>query len=336
MPGHKFMNRSVIFLFLGGLLLISGIFTIGTAIYNAFNTTPRYVETFWVDTEHSTGIISVNTKNFVQIAVKMSLSGESIKEDFDDNRELQYQFPFRYQIYDNQQNLLFEQQTAINWNSGSRTTTSKQVGPGRGTLNVETSFEKLKISSPGEIQIVSHIESDDIYNTTADKIELIVYDNVYRHSQRIALAAGLLFLGVIGLFAGLVTLANRTTPPNGETILTDGEELTSTEKNIAVAVHLSAFSGYIVPFGGLLAPLIIWMLKRNDHRFIDMHGKEAVNFRISLVIYFMISFVLCFLLVGFILILLLWLLDLIFTISAAIKASEGKTYRYPLAIRFIK
>lgn len=114
---------------------------------------------------------------------------------------------------------------------------------------------------------------------------------------------------------------------------------TSTSGNIrtwCVACHLSALAGFVVPaFGHVLGPLIVWLTKRGESSEIDAHGKEALNFQISMLIYNLVAGVLCLLLIGFALLAVLHILNVVFVILAAIKASEGQMYRYPLTIRLI-
>jgi uncharacterized protein len=105
----------------------------------------------------------------------------------------------------------------------------------------------------------------------------------------------------------------------------------------AAICHLSALVGLLGNgIGFVLAPLVIWLIKRNDHPFIDEQGKEALNFQITMFLAAIISALLMFLLVGFILLPLVMLAMIVFPIIAAMRASEGTHYLYPLAIRFIK
>ena len=93
-------------------------------------------------------------------------------------------------------------------------------------------------------------------------------------------------------------------------------------------VHASALLGVFIHFPGhLLAPLIVWLLKRDESPEIDAHGKEALNFQISMLIYNVIAAVFCLVLIGFLLLPLLWILNALFVIIAAIKASDGELYR---------
>ena len=101
--------------------------------------------------------------------------------------------------------------------------------------------------------------------------------------------------------------------------------------------HASALLGVFLHFPGhVLAPLAVWLMKRDESPEIDAHGKEALNFQISMLIYNAVAAVFCLVLVGFVFLAILWLLNAIFVIIAAIQASDGKFYRYPMTIRFIQ
>ena len=101
--------------------------------------------------------------------------------------------------------------------------------------------------------------------------------------------------------------------------------------------HASALLGLFFHFlGHLLGPLIVWLVKRGDSPEIDAHGKESLNFQLSMLIYDAIAVVLCLVPIGIPILVLLWVLNTIFVIIASIQASEGKLYRYPLAMRLIK
>jgi uncharacterized Tic20 family protein len=103
-----------------------------------------------------------------------------------------------------------------------------------------------------------------------------------------------------------------------------------------VLCHASALLGLFFHFlGHIFGPLIVWLLKRGDASEIDAHGKESLNFQLSMLIYDAVALILCFVLIGIPILLLLWLLNTVLVIVASIKASDGELYRYPLTIRFI-
>jgi uncharacterized Tic20 family protein len=114
------------------------------------------------------------------------------------------------------------------------------------------------------------------------------------------------------------------------------EALTKDQKNFAMFCHLIAFVGLIIPFGFIIGPLVLWLMKREESEFIDHHGKESLNFQISFVIYGIIAAILTLVLIGIVLAIILGILWLVFIIVAAIKASNGEMYRYPFTIRFVK
>ena len=144
-------------------------------------------------------------------------------------------------------------------------------------------------------------------------------------------------------------------------------------KNIATFMHLGAFSKYFIPFGNYIIPVLLWTTNKEKSEFIDKHGKEAINFQLSILLYTVIlgmfsfpffifnvfgdvtiydlfhldgisinfsdaggfrtligtSFIGVIALIGF-------FLEIIFVITATLKANNGEFYKYPLCIRFIK
>ena len=108
------------------------------------------------------------------------------------------------------------------------------------------------------------------------------------------------------------------------------------ERQWALICHLSVLAGFIIPFGNLAAPIIIWSAKKDEFPMVDVHGKEVINFQISFTIWFMVSAVLILILLGIFMLIVLAVLQLVFVIIGALKADRGELYHYPLTIRFIK
>jgi uncharacterized protein len=105
----------------------------------------------------------------------------------------------------------------------------------------------------------------------------------------------------------------------------------------AMLCHLSAFSGYVgVPFGHVVGPLIIWLIKKGEMPLVDDQGKESLNFQITMTIAAAISFVLVFVVIGIFLLIAVGIFDIVCIIMASIAANKGERYRYPFAIRFIR
>ena len=125
---------------------------------------------------------------------------------------------------------------------------------------------------------------------------------------------------------------------------------------MAVLCHLSMLIGYTIPFGNILGPVVLWAWKRKEDPDVDYHGRETINFQISMTIYTLCAAAV---MLGYavavkmappeLAVKLLWLMpvfvlpvivaglsNLILTIIAAVKASNGVQYRYPFTIRFVK
>ncbi|MGV9003994.1 DUF4870 domain-containing protein [Flavobacterium sp.] len=148
----------------------------------------------------------------------------------------------------------------------------------------------------------------------------------------------------------------------------------SNEKNMATYIHLSTLSQYIVPFGNYIFPIIIWSSKKDESKFIDENGKNAINFQLSIFLYTMISLLIAvplfiysifnntsitnihdggefiidnlsagnisgIVILAILTVLLfcfLKIIEFILIIYASVKASNGEAYRYPMTINFIK
>jgi uncharacterized protein len=113
-------------------------------------------------------------------------------------------------------------------------------------------------------------------------------------------------------------------------------EITREESDWATFCHLAGFAIFILPpFGHVIFPLILWLLKRHDSSFIDEQGKEAVNFQLSVSIYGIFCALLLLFIIGLPLLMLLFVFWAFCIIYASIQANDGMSYRYPLIIRII-
>ncbi len=122
----------------------------------------------------------------------------------------------------------------------------------------------------------------------------------------------------------------------GETNAVQTHAIDKDETMWAMFCHLATFAGLVVPFiGNIVGPLLIWLLKRDEYPLVENQGKEALNFQISITIYFVVSIILIFVVIGIFILPALFIFDVIVTIVAMVKASEGVEYRYPMSLRLI-
>jgi uncharacterized protein len=122
-----------------------------------------------------------------------------------------------------------------------------------------------------------------------------------------------------------------------ETIPSSVPATSSQTRTWCVLCHAAALLGLFFHFfGHLLGPLIVWLVKRGDAAEIDAHGKESLNFQLSMLMYDIVAGILCLVLIGFALLVILWIVNTVLVIIASIRVSEGQFYRYPFTIRFLK
>lgn len=111
---------------------------------------------------------------------------------------------------------------------------------------------------------------------------------------------------------------------------------TPDERQMGMFLHLSQLLNFVIPFGGVLAPIILWQTQKDKMPALDAHGKMVTNWLISSLIYWIISGVLAIILIGFLGMLALFIMGIAFPIMGGIKANNGEFWEYPLTIKFLK
>jgi len=99
--------------------------------------------------------------------------------------------------------------------------------------------------------------------------------------------------------------------------------------------HLSAFAIYFSGIGHIVGPMVIWLWKRDTNPFVAEEAKEAMNFNISVTIYAIVAAVLILLLIGIPLLICIHFFQVICIIVGALKASDGRHFKYPLNLRLV-
>ena len=109
------------------------------------------------------------------------------------------------------------------------------------------------------------------------------------------------------------------------------------ENNWAMGCHLAALAGFIIPFlGNILGPLVIWLIKKNESAKIDIEGKKSLNFQISITIYSLFAWILCFVFIGFLLLPALIIFSLVMVVNNSVRASKGEETKYPFSLQLIR
>ena len=104
-----------------------------------------------------------------------------------------------------------------------------------------------------------------------------------------------------------------------------------TDRNFGMAIHLSPLAGFM--FGpAVIAPLVLWLVRRDKSAFVDDHGREMVNGLISFTLYHVVAAITV---IGLVALPVLYVLSIINVIRAAVAAGRGEYFRYPMTIRFL-
>ncbi len=106
------------------------------------------------------------------------------------------------------------------------------------------------------------------------------------------------------------------------------------EKTYCMFMHLSQLLGMVIPFAGLVVPIVMWATAKDYSKSVEAHGRIIFNWMVSMVIYVIITFILMFAFIGFLLMPVLLITSLVFIVIGAIKANSGETWAYPLSIPF--
>ncbi len=111
---------------------------------------------------------------------------------------------------------------------------------------------------------------------------------------------------------------------------------TAEQKQMGMFLHLSQLLNVIIPFSGIIVPIVLWQTQKEKMPALDAHGKMIANWLISALIYGAVSFVLAFVLIGFLGFIALAVVGIVFPIVGGIKANNGELWEYPLTIKFLK
>ncbi len=119
------------------------------------------------------------------------------------------------------------------------------------------------------------------------------------------------------------------TPPSPPSPL-PSSVVSQDEKTLGIVMHVLCLVGFPI-----LGPLIIWLIKKDSSRYLDQQGRELLNFQISYFVYALIALALCFILIGFPLLIVIGIASIVLTIIGIVKASEGSVYHFPFTIRLL-
>ena len=316
---------------------------LGGAIYHGFK--PAAMREVVVSPAHavSNAEVTVTPGRRARIAFDLVLESASVQEEHDGAHTryvLRYRFPAVLEVSDSDGAILSKESSSIAWSGGdgTRTTRDESVTANGGRLRLTYEFPQFKVPDDGVLHIDAALGPDTDYGAEVENMKLEVRHELVDHTLAVTFGIFMLIGGWIAAVVGVVLLIT-TAAAGPATALDPAAPLhapTQQARQIAMFCHLAGFSGYFIPLGNVLLPLGLWLWKRELDPYIDEHGREALNFQLTMLAYLLIAFALVLILVGFLMLPLLFLFQVGTMIVGALRAHQGRPFRYPLTIRFLR
>jgi uncharacterized protein len=341
------MNKttSIILLIVGMLLFLGSCAPFGYAIYN--ETVVESTQSYSLTELGASNSVSFNSEpnTLVRLALEAYVTTESVQEDpddFSDEYLARFRFPVVYTASDSNGLTIISEDTAFSWKEGSYSKSDESVTSTEGSLSAKSRFDKFSVPADGVINVNIEVSPDQTYEAKATSLKLYLYEGMIDNTWYVVAGIALLVFGFIMALLGFIfvivnaTNANNESQASGKNVVSRTGQGGIDANQQAMFIQLAAFSGYIVPFGSIIVPIILWQVWKDNDPYVDRMGREGVNFQLTMALYYIICFLLFFILIGMVLIFFVMFFHLIFIIIGAVKTSQGIEYRYPMIIRFIK
>ena len=191
-------------------------------------------------------------------------------------------------------------------------------------------FPKFMAPANGRILIDAALPAARRDGTVVEAAELTLNDALCDYAVGVTLGVFMLLAGWIAAVVGVLTLLGNPSTP-GVSAAPD-----AAQRHAAMRGHLLGLLGYLLPLGHLLVMARWWVKHRGLSAFVEEHGREALNFQLSILVYLLIAFTLSLVLIGLLMLPLVLLFNIVMMIEAASQARAGHRFRYPLTFRFLR
>ena len=335
------MNRttSLALLLIGVLLFLGSCAPFGYLLYHETLTSPVESKALPVDGIANSLNFQASPNTLARFSIEADVITPSVQEDpesLDKQYIARFKFPFRYSIKDSKNNVIDAGERNMAWkDAGSISTSNATATSTGGTLTASSNLDKFTVPADGNISIDFELSEDITYAAKFSSPQLHLYDELIDNTWYIVAGVTMLLLGFLLSMVALVIFIIRSAQENTDT---NPAGLANNESAVqdAMIIQLSALSGYIIPLGNFILPLVLWLIWKGKDEYTNKMGCEAVNFQLSIIIYYVLCVILFFVLIGFLLIFAVAIFHLAYIIIAAIRVSRGEEFRYPLTIRFFK
>ena len=341
-------RRAVIIFLIGLALVLGSCAPLGSALYREFTERPAVSLTPGTAVRAEPAQVTENRR--ARLVVHLAVDTFSVQASNDNGNteyHARYRFPLDYAITTSDGRRLVKQRSEVDWRddtsdlSGRERQSSlveknSEADASGATLDVVAVYHGFDVPDDGIVLVTAALGEDDVYGAKARDVNFRIEHDLAVNVATLVTSGIFMLVGgwIIAIVGFVMVLATNTGSSVPQPELS-GAQAAGVRK-LAMFCHLSGLLGYLVPFGNVIGPLVVWLINREKHPYIDEQGKEALNFQLSVLAYALLSFALILVLLGLLLLPLLALFNVVMVITAAIKVKDGEAYRYPLTIRFLR
>ena len=346
-------RRALVIFVFGFALVLGSCAPLGSAIYQEFSERPSASLDGGAAVKDEMVTLTPNRR--ARLVVDLEVETPSVQEEASDGKveyHARYRFPLDIRIETGSGDVLLKQRTAIDWRDDTHDMTGRArqsslieknatADASGGVVDVVAVYPGFDVPADGVVSVTAQLNDDQTYAAIARSTQFRVEHDLAVNLATLIISGIFMMIGgwIIAIVGFVMVLVTSSRPGDTETAAMSNElsvEQADEVRRLAMYCHLAGLLGYLIPFGNVIGPLVLWLMKREEHPYIDEQGKEALNFQLSMLAYVLLAFALVLVLVGFLLLPLLALFQIVMTVIAALKAKEGEAYRYPLTLRFIR
>lgn len=323
-PAQRLNRQALIAAVAGSACLIGSCAPLGTAAWRTWQGNPPRVLPLSAAAPLGDFALDVQPGRHARVALLVSLQA-SDQPATHGSRAV----PARVRVRDTQGRVLLEE-TRNTSASGARDAHVRIATAGGGQLTLHYDFAKFMAPTDGRILIDASLAAEREDGTALEKAELTVNDGSGDYAVGVSFGVFMLLAGWIAAVVGVLNLLGNPTLPLAPPLLS------AQERGAAMRVHLLGLLAYPLPLVHLLVMATAWVRGRQRSVFVEEHGREALNFQLSILVYLLIAFSLSLVLIGLLMLPLVLLFQLVMMIEAAVQARAGHRFRYPLTLRFLR
>ncbi len=201
---------------------------------------------------------------------------------------------------------------------------------GDGHLSLHYDFAKFAAPADGRVVLDATLTAQRDDGAVLDKAEVTINDGIGDHAVGVTFGVFMLLAGWIAAVVGVLTLLGNPAPPSPQSVVAPDD------RRLARRAHLLGLLAYPLPLAHLVVMAVHWLRVRSASPFVEEHGREALNFQLSILVYLLIAFTLSMALIGLLMLPLVLLMQVVMSIEAATQARAGHRFRYPLTFRFLR